>query len=225
MTDSTSVQGSRPDHERRYVARGRDGGSVKTLPPLQVLHVVEQNPHTHCPRSKEAGDGDQCIKPRMRDRHRLLVARQRGVRRLRVPPTFGSYGNGMAPEHPQQRRACHGPIRNGIEILAAFAGMPQVSAVHIHSNPASYIYNLRPEYNVVMTQALGRNWYSAAEWRRYWISQRDAVQDPVETLQLTTLANKAQLKLPARVCLFLLRATVCALVLTHTARGVFLRSV
>ena len=45
-------------------------------------------------------------------------------------------------------------IRNGIEILAALAGMPQVSAVHIHSNQASYIYNLRPEYNVVMTQAL-----------------------------------------------------------------------
>ena len=45
-------------------------------------------------------------------------------------------------------------IRNGIEILAALAGMPQVSAVHMHSNPASYIYNLHPEYNVVMTQAL-----------------------------------------------------------------------
>ncbi|CAE7514517.1 unnamed protein product, partial [Symbiodinium pilosum] len=45
-------------------------------------------------------------------------------------------------------------VRNGIEILAALAGMPQVSAVHIHSNPASYIYNLRPEYNVVMMQAL-----------------------------------------------------------------------
>ena len=45
-------------------------------------------------------------------------------------------------------------IRNGIDILATLAGMPQVSAVHIHSNPASYIYNLHPEYNVVMTQAL-----------------------------------------------------------------------
>ena len=45
-------------------------------------------------------------------------------------------------------------IRNGLEILASLAGMPQVSAVHIHSNPSSYIYNLRPEYNVVMTQAL-----------------------------------------------------------------------
>ena len=57
------------------------------------------------------------------------------------------------------------------------------------------------------------------------ISQRDAVQDHVvESLQLTTLANKAHLKLPARVCLFLLRATVCAFVLTRTAKGVFLHS-
>ena len=56
------------------------------------------------------------------------------------------------------------------------------------------------------------------------ISQRDAVQDHVERCPLTTLANKAQLKLPARVCLFLLSATVCAFVLTHTARGVFLHS-
>ena len=45
-------------------------------------------------------------------------------------------------------------VRNGIEILAAFAGMPQVSAVYILSNPASYIYNLHPEYNAVMAQAL-----------------------------------------------------------------------
>ena len=45
-------------------------------------------------------------------------------------------------------------VRNGIEILATLAGMPQVSAVRIHSNPASYTYGLHPEYNVVMTQAL-----------------------------------------------------------------------
>ena len=45
-------------------------------------------------------------------------------------------------------------IRNGIEILASLAGMPQVAAVHIHSNPASYICGLRPKYDVVMTQGL-----------------------------------------------------------------------
>ena len=45
-------------------------------------------------------------------------------------------------------------IRNGIDVLASLAGMPQVAAVHIHGNPASYIYNLHPKYNVVMTQAL-----------------------------------------------------------------------
>ena len=34
--------------------------------------------------------------------------------------------------------------------------MPQVAAVYIHGNPASYIYNLRPKYNVVMAQALNK---------------------------------------------------------------------
>ena len=146
------LQRSRPDHERRYVARGRDGGSVKPSPPLQVLHVVGQNPHAHCPRSKEAGDGDQCIKPRMRDRHRLLVAEPCGD--YGCLPPLEAMGTAWRPSTLNSVEHVTARIRNGIEILAALAGMPQVSAVHIHSNPASYTYNLRPEYNVVMTQAL-----------------------------------------------------------------------
>ena len=44
-------------------------------------------------------------------------------------------------------------IRNGVEILASLAGMPQVAAVQVHGNPQPYIYGLHPEYNIVVTQA------------------------------------------------------------------------
>ena len=69
-------------------------------------------------------------------------------------PPLEATGTAWRPSTLNSVEHVTGRIRNGIDILAALAGMPQVAAVHIHSNPDAHIYNLRPECNIVMTQAL-----------------------------------------------------------------------
>ena len=69
-------------------------------------------------------------------------------------PPLEAMGTAWRPSTLNSVEHVTGRIRNGIDILATLAGMPQVAAVHIHSNPDAFIYNLHPEYNVVMTQAL-----------------------------------------------------------------------
>ena len=68
-------------------------------------------------------------------------------------PPLEAWGTAWRPSTLNSVEHVTARIRNGKDILASLAGMPNVAAVHIHGNPQSFVYGLHPDYNVVVAQA------------------------------------------------------------------------